>query len=345
MRPIDRPRKTHIEDLKVGMFVQMPGNWTQHSFVRSNFMIKNAEQISKIAKSGFSEVVVNPLKSHIRPELHKHPNYIPPTKTSRRSEIDLGPPLMPTGFSDFLTDATVAPKRKASHLYEVCLHVMDKVLKDPSVGNITQFKEGVSEIVDLLLSDTETATQLFQLTSRDHYTFTHSINVGVMSILLTKALYGESTPHDMRELSAAYFLHDLGKAKISDELLYSTEKYTESERQLMEAHPMDGYDLLAEAGLQSVESKIILSQHHEREDGSGYPQGLQGEQIHIYSRICATADVFDALTSRRLFKPSLPLYDALVLMKFDKGLHLNKEVFSAFVQLFKYENPKTVFES
>ena len=345
MRPVDRPRKTQIEDLKVGMFVQMPGNWTQHSFVRSNFLIKNSDRISKIAKSGFSEVIVNPLKSQIRPEANKRPKYDPPVKTGHMAEVDLGPPLMPSGFHDFLFDATVAPKRKASHLYEVCLHVMDKVLKDPNVGNIKQFKEGVSDIVDLLLSDQETATQLFQLTSRDHYTFTHSINVGVMSILLTKALYGESTPHDMRELSAAYFLHDLGKAKIPDELLYSTEKFTESERKVMEAHPMDGYDLLEEAKLLSVESKIILSQHHEREDGSGYPQGLQGEQIHIYSRICATADVFDALTSRRLFKPSLPLYDALVLMKFDKGLHLNKEVFSAFVQLFKYENSKTAFKS
>ena len=345
MRPADRPVKTHIEDLKIGMFVQMPGNWTQHSFVRSKFLIKNTDQITKIAKSGFSEVIVNPLKSQVRPELHSKPKFVSNAMPRLKKEVDLGPPLMPPGFSAFLTDATVAPKRKASHLYEVCLHVMDKVLKDPNVGNITQFKEGVSEIVDLLLSDQETATQLFQLTSRDHYTFTHSINVGVMPILLTKALYGESTPHDMRELSAAYFLHDLGKAKMPDELLYSTEKFTESERKVMEAHPMDGYDLLSEAKLLSVESKIILSQHHEREDGSGYPQGLKGDQIHIYSRICATADVFDALTSRRLFKPSLPLYDALVLMKFDKGLHLNKEVFSSFVQLFKYEDSKTAFKS
>ncbi len=335
MRPADRPVKTPIQDLKVGMFVQMPGGWTQHSFFRSKFLIKNDEQISKIARSGFSEVIVNPLRSHIKPERHKKPNYIPKPPKEHKPKFDLGPPLMPTGFSEFLSDTSIAPKRKAGHLYNVCLHVMEKVLSDPNMGNITQFKQGVSGIVDLLLADKETATQLFHLTSRDHYTFTHSINVGVMSIMLTKALYGESTPHDMQELSAAYFLHDIGKSKISDELLYSPETYTERERKVMEAHAVDGSELLTEANLQSVESKIILSQHHEREDGSGYPQGLQGDQIHIYSRICATADVFDALTSRRLFKPSLLLYDALLLMKYDKGLHLNKEVFSAFVQLFK----------
>ncbi len=318
------------------MFVQMPGNWTQHSFFRSKFLIKSDEQISKIVKSGLSTVIVDPLKSHIRPEIKKKPVYIPKAPEKKiEPKIDLGPRLLPAGFSAFLTDATVAPKRKASHLYEVCLYVMDKVLLNPNIGNITQFKMGVSEIVDLLVSDKDTATQLFHLTSRDHYSFTHSINVGVMSILLTKALYGESTPPNMQELSSAYFLHDIGKSKISDEVLYSTQEYSEDERTIMEAHPMDGLDLLEEANLLSDESKIILSQHHEREDGSGYPNGLQGDEIHIYSRICATADVFDALTSRRLFKPSLLLYDALLLMKYDKGLHLNKEVFSAFVQLFK----------
>ncbi len=100
---------------------------------------------------------------------------------------------------------------------------------------------------------------------------------------------------------------------------------------------MDGHDILKDADLLSVESKIILSQHHERDDGSGYPNGLQGNEIHTYSRICAVADVFDAMTSRRMHKPSLSLYDALTMMKFDMGLHLNDEVFSAFVNLFKTE--------
>jgi len=317
------------------MYVQLPGNWTKHAFIRNNFLIKNDEQLVKIVKSGLRVVTVDPQKSSVRPETTPKPNYVKKDVPKKISEIDLGPPLMPSGFGEFLTDASVAPKRKASHLYEVCLHVMDHILKDPTAGKIIQFKEGVSEIVDLLLADQETATQLFHITSRDHYTYTHSINVGVMSILLTKKLFGESTPHDMKELSAAYFLHDLGMTNVPSDLLYSTGKFNERERSIIEQHPMDGYIILEEAGLLTVESKIILSQHHERDDGSGYPHGLQGNEIHIYSRICAVADVFDAMTSRRLYKPSLTLYDALTLMKFDMGLRLNAEVFSAFVHLFK----------
>lgn len=335
MRPVDRPKKIDVKDLKIGMYVHVPGNWTQHAFVRNKFLIKSEDQISKIASSGIKEVIVDPLKSKVRPEVQKKPNYVKKVVPPKKPELDLGPQLMPSGFSDFLTDATVTPKRKAGHLYEVCVHVMDNILKNPNAGNIIQFKESVSDIVDLLLADKETATQLFHITSRDHYSYTHSINVGVISILITKALFGESTPHDMKELSLAYFLHDIGKSNIPDELLYSTGKYDDRERSIIEQHPMDGYDIMEEAGLLSVESKIILTQHHERDDGSGYPRGLQGDEIHIYSRICAVADVFDAMTSRRLHKPSMPLYDALVLMKFDMGLHLNAEVFAAFVNLFK----------
>ncbi len=335
MRPVDRPKKVSVSDLKIGMYVQLPGNWTKHAFIRSHFLIKNDDQLAKIVKSGLTTVMVDPLKSSVRPEVTKKPNYVKKETPKKKIIEDLGPPLMPSGFSSFLKDTTVAPKRKASHLYEVCLHVMDNILKEPHAGNIIQFKEGVADIVELLLVDKETATQLFQLTSRDHYTYTHSINVGVMSIMLTKALFGESTSHDMKELSAAYFLHDLGKTKIPDELLYSTSKYDDRERSIIEQHPMDGYRILEEADLLTVESKIILSQHHERDDGSGYPNGLKGDEIHIYSRICAVADVFDAMTSRRLYKPSLSLYDALVLMKFDMGLRLNADVFSAFVNLFK----------
>lgn len=335
MRPVDKPKKTRVEDLKIGMFVVLPGNWTQHSFIRNKFLIKTLEQIAKIASSGITVVLVDPLKSNVLPTVEKPPVYIPKPEPEVEPEIDLGPPLMPTGFSEFLVDTSVAPKRKASHMYEVCIHVMNKVHKDPSVGNITQFKEGVFEIVDLLLEDRETATNLFQITARDHYTYTHAINVGVMSTILTKALYGDSTPHDMKELSAAYFLHDIGKSLIPESVLYSAEKFSEDERKLMQDHPVDGHGILIDTNLASVESKIILTQHHEREDGSGYPQGLVGDEIHIYSRICAVADVFDAMTSRRLYKPSHSLYDALVVMKYDVGLRLNKEIFSEFVHLFE----------
>ncbi len=335
MRPIDRPKKTAVNDLKVGMFVQLPGNWIKHSFVRSKFLIKDNTQISRIVNSGIRVVVVDPLKSLVSLETRKKPNYTKKTIPVPKPDKAWGPPLMPADYSDVIKDATMAPKRKASYLYEVSQHVMDKVLKSPTVENITQFKAGVSEMVDLIMADNETASHLLKITSHDHYTFTHSVNVGVMSVLLTKALYGESTPHDVQELGAAFFLHDIGKVNVPDTIINKTGKLDDDERAEMQKHPLGGYQILSDTDHLSPECKIIVMQHHERDDGQGYPQGLQGEEIHVYGRICAVADVFDALTSRRSYKPSLPLFDALVLMKYEMGSHFNSEIFSEFVQLFK----------
>ncbi len=335
MRPIDRPIKTKVADLKVGMFVQLPGNWTNHSFVRSKFLIKDQSQITRIIRSGISDVIVDPVKSLIRPEIRKKPNYIKKVSVVEAPPKISGPPLMPVNYSDFIHDSKVTPKRKASYLYEVSLHVMDKVLKAPSAENIEQFKQGVSEMVDLILADDETASQLLRITSHDHYTFTHSVNVGIMSVLLTKALYGGSSPHDIQELGAAFFLHDLGKVNIPDSVINKAGKLDDQELKLMREHPLNGYQILSDTDQLSPECKIIIMQHHERDDGTGYPQGLQGDKIHVYGRICAIADVFDALTSRRSYKPSLSLYDSLVIMKYEMGSHFNAEIFAEFVQLFK----------
>mgnify|MGYP002640661517 CR=1 FL=1 len=315
------------------MFVQLSGNWVEHSFVRNSFLIKKPAQILKLVKNGVKDVIVHPLKSTVKPQGEKKPNYIPPPPPPKKVWEN---PLMPENFSDMLQDATIAPDRKAGLIYEASLDVMDKLLKSPTAENITQFKEGVSEMVDLILVDDETSSQLMKITSHDYYTFTHSVNVGVLSVLLTKALYGNSSPHDVHELGAAFFLHDLGKIHVPDALISKPGLLNEEERLLMQKHPLNGFKILEATNHLSSECKIIVMQHHERADGSGYPLGLKGDDIHVYGRICSIVDVFDALTSKRTYKEALSIYDALSIMKNQMGHHFNPEIFTEFVQLFRH---------
>lgn len=330
MRPVDRPRKVSVSDLQVGMYVQLSGNWLQHSFVRNNFLIKSQSQILRIKQSGLETVIVDPLKSSVRPSRKKSQPEAP-VEAQKTWSV----PLMPESFSTILHDATVPPEKKAGYVYEASLDVMEKLLASPTVENLTQFKEGVSHMVDMIIAEDETARHLLNITSHDYYTFTHSVNVGVLSVLLTKALYGKANPHDMQELGAAFFLHDLGKVNIPDDLINKPGRLDESELKVMREHPLEGYQILSDTDQLSPECKIIVMQHHERADGSGYPQGLTGDNIHVYGRICSIADVFDALTSLRSYKPSLSIYDALVLMKVEMGHHFNQEIFTEFVRLFK----------
>lgn len=314
------------------MFIQLSGNWVEHSFVRNSFLLKKPAQILKLAKNGVKDVLVHPLKSTILPVAEKKPNYVPPPPPPKKV---WDPPLLPENFSEVIQDSTTPPDRKAGFIYKASLDVMDTLLKSPTTDNITQFKDGVSEMVDLILDDNETASQLLKITSHDYYTFTHSVNVGVLSVLLTKALYGNSSPHDMHELGAAFFLHDLGKINIPDALITKPGILNEQERLVMQEHPRNGYQILDDTNHLSPECKIIVMQHHERADGSGYPQGLKGDDIHAYGRICSIVDVFDALTSKRPYKEALSLYDALSIMKNQMGHHFNPEIFTEFVQLFR----------
>jgi len=287
MKPIDRPRKVKVDDLYPGMYVELPGSWIQHAFVRGSFLIRDNAQILKIKKSGITDVTFFPLKSTFRPELPSQPRYIKVEPQKKKWD----PALMPDDFSAILKDATVSPQKKSRYIYDASLDVMNKLLAEPSVDNITQFKEGVSEMVDHILVDDDTAGCLLNITSHDYYTFTHSVNVGILSILLVKALYGQSRSHDLQELGAAFFLHDIGKVNVPEALINKPGRLSSEELQIMRDHPLNGYQILSDTDHLSPESKIIVMQHHERHDGSGYPQGLAGDEIHVYGRICSITDV------------------------------------------------------
>lgn len=103
----------------------------------------------------------------------------------------------------------------------------------------------------------------------------------------------------------------------------------------MRIHPYQSYKILAETDQLSEECRIIAMQHHEREDGKGYPRRLRGDDIHVYGRIGCIADVYDALTAERSYKPSLSPFDALRVMRDEMINHFRKDVFEQFVLLFR----------
>jgi len=103
----------------------------------------------------------------------------------------------------------------------------------------------------------------------------------------------------------------------------------------MRRHPHLGFKLLQDTRQLTDESKIIVLQHHERIDGTGYPKGLRGNEIHIYARICAIADVCDALTSDRPYRKKMAPFVALKLMREEMMHHFQKDLFEQFVLLFK----------
>ncbi len=237
-------------------------------------------------------------------------------------------------FHEIISNANIPPIEKAEAVYTHSIRMMDTMLAQPDAANIGQGKKIIYETVDHILADDETANHLSQITSHDYYTYTHSVNVGVYSILLAKALFKGTSLHNMQELGAGFFLHDLGKCDVPSSLINKPARLNDEEWEIMRNHPSRGRRLLTEAEQLSKECGVIVMQHHEREDGTGYPFGLERDEIHVYGRICCIADVYDALTSTRAYKNKLSPFEAFRVMKKEMINYFNKDLFACFIEQF-----------
>lgn len=319
-----------VEQITVGMYICLPRNWLDHPFLKSSFLIKSEEQLRKLRACGIEEVDVDTSRSLASVEVASITH--PEPEEAWRPDKDL-----PAALRLAINDASLAPAKKAEAVYAHSVNMMRALLDDPTAEFLGTAKEAIGDVVDLILHDDETSLSLLQITSHDFYTYTHSVNVGVLSVSLAKRLYSGDTTHDMHELGAGFFLHDLGKTKIPSEILNKPARLTEEEMAIMRRHPYQSYKILKAASLLSEECGVIAMQHHEREDGTGYPRKLHGDEIHDYGRICCIADVFDALTAERSYKRSLTPFEALQIMKDEMLGHFHPEIFTNFVLLFHPE--------
>ncbi|MFT9497118.1 HD-GYP domain-containing protein [Anaerosolibacter sp.] len=178
-----------------------------------------------------------------------------------------------------------------------------QVMQDLKVKKAIDFhgiQVAINRIVDELLSNRDIMINLTDLRSVDEYTFAHSVNVAVLSIVIGKALgYNELR---LRDLGIAAILHDIGKTQIPNEILNKPGKLAEKEIEIMKNHTQFGYDILKDYDEISGLSRVGALLHHERIDGSGYPFGKKGDEISEFARIIAIADTYDAMTSNRVYK-------------------------------------------
>ena len=128
-------------------------------------------------------------------------------------------------------------------------------------------------------------------------------------------------------------MHDIGKIGISDAILKKPEALTEKEYRIMKRHTEFGYDILKSSKRKILQAAAIIAyQHHERWDGTGYPVGLKGEEIHIFARIVGLIDVFDALSHKRVYKEPWEIKRVLELIKRERGKHFDPKLVDIFFE-------------
>lgn len=154
---------------------------------------------------------------------------------------------------------------------------------------------------------------LASLQCKDDYTYRHIIGVAVMATLIGKWL-GVKGP-ELMQLTMAATIHDVGKAKIPVEILNNPGKLTKDEFALFKKHTIFGYQMIKETVGTNHRQALVALQHHERQDGSGYPLGVGADKIDLFSRIVAVADVFHAMSSNRSYRTASPFYETLNQMQ------------------------------
>lgn len=167
--------------------------------------------------------------------------------------------------------------------------------------------------------------------SRSKETGNHVRRVAQYSYLLALGLGMGEDEADM--LRSASPMHDIGKVAIPDAILHKPGKLSQEEFEHIKSHTTIGYNLLRSSSRELLQTAAVVAhQHHEKWDGTGYPQGLKGEDIHIYGRITAVADVFDALGSARVYKPAWELERIVALFHEESGKHFDPRVVEAFMK-------------
>lgn len=224
--------------------------------------------------------------------------------------------------------------------YNNNLEEFKQVIWDISCGKTLEI-DRINEVSRSLSNNFDSINDLVLCLSKvrsiNEYTYTHSLNVSLLCSLLGSWLNLSHT--QIEQLSYCGILHDIGKSKISPYILNKPDALTEDEFEEIKKHPVIGYKLLEQNEKIGKDIALGVLMHHEREDGTGYPLGLKSNQIHYYAKILAVVDVYDAMTSNRVYKKRQPPFDVLemyeseYLTKCDAGIMLTflKHISSYYV--------------
>lgn len=217
-------------------------------------------------------------------------------------------------LTDILRDSSLTEERKAQLVYETSTNLLQDVLENPtSTENIRRATVVASHTVSFVLRGRDAFRQLVAMTAYDYRTYTHSVNVCLYTVALAEVV-GYHDLSDLNDIGIGALLHDIGKSKIDTTILNKRGPLTPEEYEVMKRHPEWGVELLQETSLIPDVSYELVRHHHEKMDGSGYPDHIPGGEVHQYARLSGIADVFDALTTRRPYKGAMHSFDALEMM-------------------------------
>ncbi|HYE02671.1 MAG TPA: HD domain-containing phosphohydrolase [Phycisphaerales bacterium] len=244
-------------------------------------------------------------------------------------------------LTDLASDPSTAVAARSAIIYKTSIELVNELLAEPDLAAKAPRLEVVSKsITALVINDQNAFSHLFAASHHDFYTATHMVNVATWMTTLAYAM-GRRSTDELNLICQAGLLHDIGKLYIPEDLLNKKGKLEDREWAVIREHPVRGCEHLAKfEGIDPL-TFTVTRQHHERMDGTGYPDGLKGDQIHPVSRICAVVDSFDAMTAFRPFKTrTFTVEQAMEVLESETPAKYDPEVFAAWKALLESAPPE-----
>jgi putative nucleotidyltransferase with HDIG domain len=298
-------KKIPISQLKPGMYVaDLGSDWMAHPFLRNQFAVKDEATVRKIAESGIHEVYIDPARGldvHDAPTVHEV-----------QKEIEAQMVRVAADTAPLRRISVHEELGRAKKVHGEANKIIRNVMHDVRLGRQVQAEQVepvVAQVTESILCNAGALLSLCRVKNKDDYTFQHSVSVCALQVAFCHAVGLDNQTIHLAGVGG--LLHDIGKVKIPDKILNKPGRFTEDEFKIMKCHVAESKQILDETDGISEISIQVAFQHHERHDGSGYPEGLKGEAISQMGKMAAICDVYDAITSDRVYHKGLAPHLAL----------------------------------
>ncbi len=320
-------KRINARHLCIGMYIHdVNTSWLNHPFLRNSFLLQDEKDIQKILNAGIQQVYIDtdqgldddhaPTESEIRElldrKIKQQINEQPGAKYQVSVDEELG---------------------KAHSILKEANGIVHNILEDVRLGKQIE-TEQANGIVDTMtasiLRNQDALIYLSRIKSADEYTYLHSISVSVLMIAFARHQGLDAAT--IKHIGVGALLHDIGKMLVPSEILNKPAKLSDDEFAIMKSHVERGVDVLKQESDISTVAIDVVAQHHERVDGSGYPAGLSREQMSPYGRMASIVDVYDALSSDRVYHKALEPTDVLRKIMEWSQHHFDEKLAMSFVR-------------
>jgi len=300
-------------------------DWMTHPFVRNRFVIASEDEIRKIVQAGIHDVVIDAARGL---DVEDAPSLAEAQAATEAELVELAQAparIIKVSLGDEL--------QRAAQIRHQAAGMVRSVMADARLGKAIEIgavQPVVQNITESILRNPGALLGLLRIKTKDDYTFMHSVSVCALLVAFCNARGMDA--ETIRDAGIGGLLHDAGKAMVPDAILNKPGPLTPEEFDIIKKHPMDGFNLLSQSPDVPALALDITRHHHERRDGTGYPDKLAGDEISVVAQMAAIVDVYDALTADRVYHKGLPAAAALRKIYEWSKHHFNQQLVQEFMR-------------